>query len=82
MKLLQAKLLDLQMKQKEEEINALRGEQQDIAWGSQIRSYIFQPYCLVKDHRTGVEIGNVDSVMDGNLDPFISAYLQSHAKNR
>lgn len=82
MKLLQAKLLDLQLKQKEAEITALRGEQQDIAWGSQIRSYIFQPYCLVKDHRTGVEMGNVDSVMNGNLDPFVSGYLQMQAKNR
>jgi len=82
MKLLQAKLLDLQLKQKEEELNAIRGEQQDIAWGSQIRSYIFQPYCLVKDHRTGAEIGNVDSVMDGSIDLFISAVLQQQAKNR
>lgn len=82
MKLLLAKLLDLQLKQREEELNAIRGEQQDIAWGSQIRSYIFQPYCLVKDHRTGTEIGNVDSVMDGNLDPFISGYLQMQAKHR
>jgi peptide chain release factor 2 len=82
MKLLQAKLLDLQLKQKEQEISALRGDQQDIAWGSQIRSYVFQPYCLVKDHRTGIEAGNVDSVMDGNIDPFISAYLQFQAKKR
>lgn len=82
MKLLQAKLLDLQLKQKEQELSAIRGEQQEIAWGSQIRSYIFQPYCLVKDHRTGIEAGNVDSVMDGNLDPFISGYLQYNAKNR
>jgi peptide chain release factor 2 len=73
--------LDLQLKQKEEELSAIRGEQQDIAWGSQIRSYIFQPYCLVKDHRTGVEVGNVDSVMDGNIDLFISAVLQKQAKN-
>ncbi len=82
MKLLQAKLLDLQLKQREEELNAIRGEQQDIAWGSQIRSYIFQPYSLVKDHRTGVETGNVESVMDGNIDLFISSYLQMQAKNR
>ncbi len=81
MKLLQARLLDLQLKQKEEELNAIRGEQQEIAWGSQIRSYIFQPYTLVKDHRTGVEIGNVESVMDGNIDPFITRYLQMQAQN-
>lgn len=80
MKLLHAKLLDLQLKQKEEELNAIRGEQNDIAWGSQIRSYVFQPYMLVKDHRTGVEMGNVDSVMDGNIDSFISGYLQSQAR--
>lgn len=80
MKLLQAKLLDLQLKKKEEELNLLRGEQQEIGWGSQIRSYIFQPYTLVKDHRTGVEIGNVDSVMDGSIDPFISGFLQMQAK--
>lgn len=82
MKLLQAKLLDLQLKQKEEELSAIRGVQQDIAWGSQIRSYVFQPYTLVKDHRTGIEIGNVEGVMDGNIDPFISAYLKEQAKNR
>lgn len=81
MKLLQAKLLDLQLKQKEEELSAIRGEQHDIAWGSQIRSYVFQPYMLVKDHRTGVEMGNVESVMDGNIDSFISAYLQLQARN-
>lgn len=82
MKLLQAKLLDLQLRQKEEELNAMRGEQQDIAWGSQIRSYIFQPYCLVKDHRTGVEMGNVDAVMNGGLDPFVSGFLQLQARSR
>ncbi|XPO21684.1 peptide chain release factor 2 [Phosphitispora sp. TUW77] len=82
MKLLHARLLDLQLKQKEEELSAIRGEQQDIAWGSQIRSYIFQPYTLVKDHRTGVEIGNVESVTNGNIDLFISGYLQLQAKRR
>lgn len=82
MKLLQAKLLDLQLKQKEEDLSALRGVQQEIAWGSQIRSYIFQPYTLVKDHRTGEEMGNVEAVMNGHIDPFISAYLKAQAKNR
>lgn len=82
MKLLQAKLLDLQLKKREEELSALRGEQQEIGWGSQIRSYIFQPYTMVKDHRTGVEIGNVDSVMDGSIDSFISGYLQMRAKKQ
>jgi peptide chain release factor 2 len=54
----------------------LRGEQREITWGSQIRSYTFEPYTLVKDHRTGLEIGNVQAVMDGAIDPFIEAYLK------
>ena len=53
----------------------IKGEMKKIEWGSQIRSYVFQPYTLVKDHRTGVENGNIQAVMDGALDPFISAYL-------
>ncbi len=82
MKLLQAKLLDLRMKEQEAELAAVRGEQMDIAWGSQIRSYVFHPYSLVKDHRTNVEIGNVQAVMDGELDEFVSAYLQKTAKEQ
>lgn len=78
MKLLQARLLDQQIRKREEELAALRGDQQDIAWGSQIRSYVFHPYSLVKDHRTGVEAGNVTAVMDGEIDAFISAYLRRH----
>lgn len=81
MKLLQAKLLDLELKKKEEELSQLRGEQQDIAWGSQIRSYVFHPYSLVKDHRTAVESGNVQGVMDGEIDSFIAAYLKSQIKS-
>ena len=54
----------------------LKGIQKDIAWGSQIRSYVFCPYTLVKDHRTNYEVGNVESVMDGNIDEFIEAYLK------
>lgn len=80
MKLLKAKLLDQEQRKKEQELAAMRGDQQDIAWGSQIRSYVFHPYSLVKDHRTGVEIGNVSAVMDGELDPFITAYLQHMAR--
>ncbi len=80
MKLLKAKLLDNELKKKEEELNKLRGEQQDIAWGSQIRSYVFHPYNMVKDHRTGVETGNVQAVMDGDLDDFIAGYLKSQIK--
>ncbi len=75
MKVLTAKLMDLEMQKKEAELAQMRGENKEIAWGSQIRSYVFHPYSLVKDHRTGVEIGNVDAVMDGELDEFITAYL-------
>ena len=75
MKILKAKLLEIQRRQQEEQLAEMRGDQQDIAWGSQIRSYVFQPYRLIKDHRTGAEVGNVDAVMDGDLDDFISAYL-------
>lgn len=76
MKMLKAKLLDLKIQKREAELNSLRGDQQEIGWGSQIRSYVFQPYRLVKDHRTNHEEGNVDAVMDGGLEDFISAYLQ------
>lgn len=83
MKILMAKLLELKQRQEEEELSALRGVQQEIAWGSQIRSYVFHPYSLVKDHRTNAEVGKVQAVMDGHLDPFISAYLHQQAqKNR
>jgi len=83
MKILMAKLLELKQRQEEEEMSAIRGVQQDIAWGSQIRSYVFHPYSLVKDHRTNAEVGNVQAVMDGHLDPFVSAYLiQQAQKNR
>jgi len=75
MRILKAKLLEVQRRQQEEQLAEIRGDQQDIAWGSQIRSYVFQPYRLIKDHRTGAEVGNVDAVMDGDLETFISAYL-------
>ena len=76
MKMLKSKLLDLKEKENKETIDELKGVQHDIAWGSQIRSYIFCPYTLVKDHRTNFEVGNVQSVMDGELDGFIEAYLK------
>ncbi|KUK12731.1 MAG: Bacterial peptide chain release factor 2 (BRF-2) [Moorella sp. 60_41] len=82
MKILKAKLLERKMKKQEEELARLRGEQREIAWGNQIRSYVFHPYSLVKDHRTGVEVGNVQAVMDGWLDPFIQAYLRKYAGQR
>ena len=80
LKLLKAKLFELKLREQEAEMDALRGEQKEIAWGSQIRSYIFHPYSLVKDHRTNVEIGNVDAVMDGKIEPFIYAFLQQQAR--
>ncbi len=77
MKMLKSKLLNLKEKEQKETIDELKGEQKDIAWGSQIRSYVFCPYTLVKDHRTNYEVGNVESVMDGNIDGFIESYLKS-----
>lgn len=76
MKILKARLYELEQKKKEAEFNAIVGEKKDIAWGSQIRSYVFQPYQMVKDHRTGFETGDVSSVMDGDVDGFIEAYLK------
>jgi peptide chain release factor 2 len=78
-KILRAKLLILKREEQEKEVASLRGDQQDIAWGSQIRSYVFHPYSMVKDHRTHVETGNVQAVMDGDLDPFIEAWLKACA---
>lgn len=75
MKMLKAKLLELKEQEKNEKLNQIKGEQMDIAWGSQIRSYVFCPYTLVKDHRTNYEEGNVQKVMDGEIDEFIQAYL-------
>ncbi|MCC2640113.1 MAG: prfB [Nitrospira sp.] len=76
MKILKARLFEVEQRKKEAEFNAIVGEKKDIAWGSQIRSYVFQPYQMVKDHRTGYEVGQVSAVMDGELDGFIEAYLQ------
>lgn len=78
-KILKAKLLELKRAEQEKELATLRGEQQEIGWGSQIRSYVFHPYSLVKDHRTNVEMGNVSAVMDGEIDIFIDAYLRQQA---
>jgi len=76
MKILKARIFELEQKKKEAEFNAIVGEKKDIAWGSQIRSYVFQPYQMVKDHRTAHQISNVSSVMDGDLDGFIEAFLK------
>jgi len=82
MRVLKAKLFELEQKKKDEEFQNIVGEKKDIAWGSQIRSYVFQPYQMVKDHRTNHESGNVAAVMDGALDPFIEAYLSMKASTR
>jgi peptide chain release factor 2 len=76
MKILKSRLFELEQKKKEAQFNAIIGEKKEIAWGSQIRSYVFQPYQMVKDHRTAHEIGNISSVMDGEIDGFIEAYLK------
>lgn len=74
--MLKAKLYDIEMQKKQAELDEQRGDQQDVAWGSQIRSYVMHPYQMIKDHRTNVEVGNVDKVMDGYLEPFIEGYLK------
>ena len=76
MKMLKSKLLDLKEKEHKEKIEDLKGEQREIAWGSQIRSYVFCPYTMVKDHRTNYEVGNVEAVMDGKIDDFMESYLK------
>ena len=82
MKILKSKLYILQKQKEEEELKNKKGEEKDIAWGSQIRSYVFQPYQLVKDHRTNYEIGNVQSVMDGNITRFLHEYLILKKNNK
>ncbi len=80
LRMLQAKLAERRETKKEAELAQIRGEQREIAWGSQIRSYVFHPYSLVKDHRTNRETGNIGAVMDGELMPFIRAYLKEQAR--
>ena len=75
MRILKGKLIELAERERMEQMAEIKGEMKRIEWGSQIRSYVFQPYTLVKDHRTGVEIGNIQGVMDGDIDPFITAFL-------
>jgi peptide chain release factor 2 len=82
MQFLRAKLYDIEQKKKDAEMAAQRDGQQDVAWGSQIRSYVLQPYQMVKDHRTGVETSNVDRVLDGDLDLFIEGYLKWNLERR
>jgi len=80
MKMLKSKLFEIKEREHLDKIEDLKGNMKDIAWGSQIRSYVFHPYSMAKDHRTGFEVGNVQAVMDGDLDGFIDAYLNSKVK--
>ena len=79
MRMLKSKLLEIKERENLERIEDIKGVQKEIAWGSQIRSYVFMPYTLVKDHRTGFETGNINAVMDGDLDGFINAYLKAQS---
>jgi peptide chain release factor 2 len=81
MKLLRAKLYELDQEKKEKEMSSIVGEKKESTWGSQIRSYVFQPYQMVKDHRTNTEVGHVSAVMDGDIDVFINAYLVQSMKS-
>ncbi|MFB4161688.1 peptide chain release factor 2 [Geomicrobium sp. JSM 1781026] len=82
MKMLKARLYQLEIEKQQKEIDELRGDQGDIGWGNQIRSYVFHPYNMVKDHRTNFEVGNTGGVMDGGIDPFIDEYLRSTLENK
>lgn len=77
LKILKARLYDISQREQEEKVKGIIGDKKNIAWGSQIRSYVLQPYRLIKDHRTGIEIGNVEPVLDGDIDIFIKAFLKN-----
>jgi peptide chain release factor 2 len=77
LKFLKARLYELEMKVREKELEQLHSSKKQIAWGSQIRSYILQPYRMVKDHRTGMDVGNVEAVLDGDIDKFMEAFLMN-----
>ena len=77
MKILKARLYEEEVKAREKDIDKLHSTKKQIAWGNQIRSYVLQPYQMIKDHRTDMEVGNVDAVLDGDIDKFIEAYLMS-----
>lgn len=79
MRMLKSKLIEIKEREHLEKIEDIKGDQKEIGWGSQIRSYVFMPYTLVKDHRTGFEMGNINAVMDGDLDGFINAYLKKQS---
>ncbi len=82
MKVLKAKLNKLEEDKKAEEMREIKKDMKEISWGSQIRSYVLHPYRMVKDHRTSVEIGNVDAVLDGDLEDFAKAFLMSDARQK
>jgi peptide chain release factor 2 len=77
LKMLKSKLIEIKEREHLEKIEDIKGVQKEIGWGSQIRSYVFMPYTMAKDHRTGYEMGNINAVMDGDLDGFINAYLKA-----
>ena len=79
MRMLKSKLVEIKERENLERIEDIKGVQKEIAWGSQIRSYVFMPYTLAKDHRTGFESGNINAVMDGDIDGFINAYLKAQS---
>ena len=81
MKMLTSKLMEIKEREHLDKIEDIKGVQKEIGWGSQIRSYVFMPYTLVKDHRTGYEMGNINAVMDGDLDGFINAYLTAESQH-
>ncbi|HCR42984.1 MAG TPA: peptide chain release factor 2 [Ruminococcaceae bacterium] len=81
MRMLKSKLMEIKEREHLERIEDIKGVQKEIAWGSQIRSYVFMPYTLVKDHRTGFEMSNINAVMDGSIDGFINAYLKKNSSN-
>ena len=76
MRMLRSKLIEIKEREHLDKIEDIKGDQKEIGWGSQIRSYVFMPYTLAKDHRTGFENGNINAVMDGDIDGFINAYLK------
>jgi peptide chain release factor 2 len=82
MKVLRSRIYAKRLEEEEERKAKIAGEKKDISWGNQIRSYVFQPYTLVKDHRTGVETSNVQSVMDGEIDGFIAGFLSWKERNK
>ena len=82
MKVLKSRLYMLEQKKRDDEVAKLYGDKGEIAWGSQIRSYVMQPYQMVKDHRTNFQVGNVEAVLDGDIDSFIESYLRFRAKEK